>query len=300
MELRQLSYFLAAAQTQNFSRAADICMVAESNLSRQINALEQELKTALFTRVKKRVILTSEGRQFAAFARNALEQLQEGQQLLARLSAGESSLVVIGCVEPLSSAFLPEILARFNRKYPAVQFRIKIGRTDELVELVEQGLLDMALVFNPDTRSELLIVKELVRQSLELVVSPDHSFASRVKTGVSLSEVAREPLIVLSERSRLRRTIDRIFSQRGYECRTKIEIESLEGLKQLVKYNVGISLLLPVIVRSEQVGPELVVVGVNDLSEDFIFALVYRRIGPLSTASREFIKSILESEITAD
>ena len=96
MEFHQLNYFLAAAQTQNFRKAAELCIVAQSALSRQIAMLEDELEVALFTRNKKRVTLTEEGQEFALYVRNAMEQLQEGGILMSvpqpELRAGASLL----------------------------------------------------------------------------------------------------------------------------------------------------------------------------------------------------------------
>src|SRR5579884_4154568 len=109
MEFYQLTYFLAAAQTQNFRKAAELCLVAQSALSRQIAALEDELEVELFTRNKKRVALTPAGQEFAIYVRNAMEQLQEGQQFLAELRAGERGTIRIGCIESLASAFLPSL-----------------------------------------------------------------------------------------------------------------------------------------------------------------------------------------------
>src|ERR1051326_5475316 len=99
MEFYQLTYFLAAAQTQNFRKAAELCLVAQSALSRQVAALEDELGVALFTRDKKRVTLTPAGREFARYVRNAMDQLQEGQQFLTELQAGQRGTVRIGCIE---------------------------------------------------------------------------------------------------------------------------------------------------------------------------------------------------------
>src|SRR5438046_8702924 len=93
MEFHQLTYFLAAAQTQNFRKAAELCLVAQSALSRQIAALEDELEVELFTRKKTRVTLTTAGQAFALYVRNDLELLQEGQQVLAALRAGKRGAV---------------------------------------------------------------------------------------------------------------------------------------------------------------------------------------------------------------
>ena len=104
MEFHQLTYFLAAVQTQNFRKAAELCLVAQSALSRQIAALEDELEVELFTREKKRVVSTAAGQEFALYVRNAMEQLQEGQQFLAELQAGQRGTVRIGTIESLAIA----------------------------------------------------------------------------------------------------------------------------------------------------------------------------------------------------
>src|SRR5437588_6264153 len=84
MEFRQLTYFLAAAHTQNFRKAAELCLVTQPALSRQIAALEKELGMALFKRIKQHVALTDAGQAFVAYAKQALEVLQRGEQEMAR------------------------------------------------------------------------------------------------------------------------------------------------------------------------------------------------------------------------
>src|SRR5690348_2582524 len=127
MEFYQLTYFLAAAQTQNFRKAAERCLVAQSALSRQIAALEQELEVALFTRDKKRVKLTPAGQEFALYVRNALEQLQEGQQMLAEVQAGQRGIVRLGCIESLATAFLPALFAAFHERAPQVRLKVRVA-----------------------------------------------------------------------------------------------------------------------------------------------------------------------------
>src|SRR5215472_6812447 len=171
MEFHQLTYFLAAAQTQNFRKAAELCLVAQSALSRQIAALEDELEVALFTRTKKRVILTPEGQEFARYVRNAMEQLQEGQQWLTKLHTGEHGMVRIGCIESLATALLPALFASFHQRFPHVRLKVRVDHTDELITQVEQGEVELGLILDPQLQSELLTIKELFRQPLHLLVS---------------------------------------------------------------------------------------------------------------------------------
>lgn len=292
MEFHQLTYFLAAAQTQNFRKAAELCLVAQSALSRQIAALEDELEVELFARHKKRVTLTPAGEEFARYVRNALEQLQEGQQWLSELHAGQRGLVRIGCIESLATAVLPDLFATFHQMYPQIRLKIVVNHTDELITLVEQGEVELGLILDPRLQSELLISKELFRQPLHLLVSAKHPLAQAHTPVVTLEHITNEPFLLLDESSRMGQISKRIFAQRGLTVRPLVEIESVEGLKEMVRQGIGVTLTLPALIRPSQIGQDLALLPIADLQEDFIFALVYRRVGPISRAAREFIRII--------
>lgn len=292
MEFHQLTYFLAAAQTQNFRKAAEQCLVAQSALSRQIAALEKELEVALFTRHKKRVTLTPAGQEFAGYVRNALEQLQEGQQWLAELQAGQRGTILLGCIESLATAFLPPLFAAFHQRYPHVRLKVRVAHTDELITLVEQGEVELGLILDPRLQSELLIVRELFRQPLHLLVSARHPLAQGQGAGVRLEDLLNEPFLLLDETSRMGQITKRVFAQRGLPLRPLVEIESVEGLKEMVRQGIGVTLTLPALIRPSQVGTDLALLPIADVADEFIFALVYRRVGAISRAAREFINAI--------
>ena len=294
MEFHQLTYFLAAAQTQNFRKAAELCLVAQSALSRQIAALEDELEVALFTREKKRVILTPAGQEFALHVRNAMEQLQQGQQFLTELRAGQRGTMYIGCIESLATAFLPTLFATFHQRYPYVRLKVRVNHTDELITLVEQGEVELGLILDPQLQSELLIIKELFRQPLHLLVSVQHPLVQNKVPAVPLEQIITEPLLVLDETSRMGQITKRIFAQRGLPVRPLVEIESVEGLKEMVRQGIGVTLTLPALIRPYQIGNDLALLPITDLTEEFIFALIYRRIGTISRVAREFINSIAQ------
>jgi DNA-binding transcriptional LysR family regulator len=297
MEFYQLTYFLAAAQTQNFRKAAELCLVAQSALSRQIAALEDELEVALFTRHKQRVVLTPEGQEFAHYVRNAMEQLQEGQQWLTELQAGQRGMIRMGCIESLATALLPALFASFHQHYPHVRLKVRVNHTDELITQVEQGEIELALILDPHMQSELLIVKELFRQPLHLLVSTQHPLAQAQTPAVTLQHVTTEPLLLLDQTSRMGQITKRIFAQRGLAIHPLIEIESVEGLKEMVRQGIGVTLTLPALIRPSQIGTDLILLPITDIPEEFIFALVYRRIGSISRAAREFINTISQQPI---
>lgn len=294
MEFHQLTYFLAAAQTQNFRKAAELSLVAQSALSRQIAALEDELGVELFTRKKKRVTLTTAGQEFALYVRNALEQLQEGQQFLAELQAGQRGTIRIGCIESLASAFLPALFASFHQQYPNIRLKVRVNHTDELIRLVEQGEVELGLILDPGLQSELLVVKELFRQPLHLLVSAQHLLAQMEASAVTLEQIVTEPLLLLDETSRMGQITKRIFARRRLSISPLVEIESVEGLKEMVRQGIGVTLTLPALIRPSQIGNDLALLPIAGLEEEFNFALVYRRVGSISRAAREFINAIAQ------
>jgi DNA-binding transcriptional LysR family regulator len=295
MEIRQLSYFLAAARVENFRKAAELCIVAQPALSRQIAALEQELGVELFKREKQRVTLTAAGREFALYVSNAFEQLQMGQQAIVSVEEGQSGSAVLGCVEPLAAAFLPDVYALFHQRYPNIHLRVRVSRTDELLDLIERGEVELGLLFHPTTRSGVVVVKELFRQPLSLLVSTRHPLAQADAKTLTLERIVAEPLFLLNDTSRLRRIIERICVQRGLVVRPLVETDSLEGLKSLVRQGGGVTLIPPALLRPDQMDSDVALFPIADLKEEFIFALVYRRFGSLSKQARQFIRVIMET-----
>lgn len=299
MEFHQLTYFLAAAQTQNFRKAADLCLVAQSALSRQIAALEDELEVALFTRNKKRVTLTAEGQEFARYVRNAMEQLQEGQQWISELHAGQRGMIRLGCIESLATALLPALFASFHQRYPQVRLKVRVSHTDELLTMVEQGEVELGLILDPRLQSELLIAKELFRQPLHLLASIQHPLAQAPAAEITLERVLSEPFLLLDQASRMGQITQRILAQRGLSASPLVEIESVEGLKEMVRQGIGVTLTLPALIRPSQIGKDLALLPIADLAEEFIFALVYRRVGSISQAAREFISVLSRKSMSA-
>lgn len=297
MEFHQLTYFLAAAQTQNFRKAAELCLVAQSALSRQIAALENELEVALFTRNKKRVTLTPAGQEFAFYVRNAMEQLQDGQQFLTELHDGQRGTIRLGCIESLATAFLPALFTSFHQQYPHIQLKVRVAHTDELIMLVEQGEVELGLILDPRLQSELLIIKELFRQPLHLLVSAQHPLIQMKASAITLEQITAQPLLLLDATSRMGQITRRIFAQRGLPVHPLVEIESVEGIKEMVKQNIGVTLTLPALIRPSQLGNDLLLLPITGLTEEFIFALVYRRVGSISRAAREFISTISRQSI---
>ena len=98
----------------------------------------------------------------------------------------------------------------------------------------------------------------------------------------------------------MRKVLERIFVQRGLSIHPAVEIDSVEGLKEMVKQGNGVTLIPPALVRSPQIDSGLMLSPVVDLTEEFIFALVYRRFGTITGPARQVINAILEEHTTTE
>lgn len=297
MELRQLTYFLAAVQTQNFRKAAELCLVAQPALSRQIAALERELGLELFKRARQRVSLTPAGREFAAYAQQALERLQEGQQAIASILEGQEGTVLLGCIEPLATAFLASYFRAFQQRYPRIRLSVRVSRTDDVLNMVEHAEVDLGLIFHPTVQREVLVVKELFRQPLQLLVPDGHPFLQQDPATLSLKQILTEPMVLPRSTSRLRRVIDQALTRHGLSCQPVVEIDSVSGLKELVKQGCGITLLPIALFGDPATTEKLSLISLSELTEQFIFALVYRASGPIAPPARQFIHLLTTSTV---
>lgn len=149
MELRVLNYFLVIANEKNFTKASQLLHITQPTLSRQIAQLEKELGTKLFIRNNHNISLTEDG---LILKRRAQEILSLADKTVKELSYNEKELegvINIGCGEFLSSKILGDIIAKFRKKYPLVQFDLHSGNGYSVFDRIESGLLDIGLVQTP-------------------------------------------------------------------------------------------------------------------------------------------------------
>lgn len=294
MDAQKLTYFLAAAHTQNFRRAAELCHVAQPVLSRQIAALEQDLGVALFERQRQKVALTPAGTAFIAHARAILDRIQAGRQAMAARRDDVGGTLTVGCIEPLSDTLLPPAFAAFLRRHPAARVSVTVSGTEDLFGLVERGDLELGLFGLAPERlraNPLLVVRELYHDQLALLVAPGHPLASAAPA-VEVAQLFDERLALLNRRFAMRRILERIFAQHSRELAPALEIDNVATLKLIVQAG-GVSTVLPQSLLSpadHQAG--LVALPISDLHEVFTFALVYRQVATLSPTAEAFIEAL--------
>jgi len=178
MEMHQLRYVVAVARTKNFSRAAEQCHVSQPSLSQQIQKLEEELGGRLFDRLKREAKLTTAGEAFVRRAGRILEEVDAAKREAHDTRALLGGTLAIGVLPTIAPYLLPEVIARFNQRYPGVEVVIHEDTTARLLKLALGCDIDFAIASTPlpDARFE---VKELFSEELLLAVPPGHPLATR-------------------------------------------------------------------------------------------------------------------------
>ncbi|KAB0675811.1 LysR family transcriptional regulator [Aureimonas leprariae] len=169
LDLDQLRTFVAIVDTGSFTRAAEEVFKTQSAVSMQMRKLEERLGSALFERTGRHVKLTEDGDRLLGYARKLLSLSME--TLTAFDEDSIEGHVRIGLPDDYAERFLPEIIARFSRSNPRVELQIACETTTSLIEHVERGHLDVALVC-PTKASQAEIVR---REPLHFVTSASHS-----------------------------------------------------------------------------------------------------------------------------
>src|ERR1700728_2455253 len=141
MEVHQLKYVCAIAESGNFSRAAERCNVAQPSLSQQVLKLEKELGVRLFDRLGRSVRLTEAGRVFAPQARAILEELDMARSSVVDKNADLRGSVAVGVIPTIAPYLMPGYTAAFAKKYPDAKLRI----VEEMTSVLVDGLRDLSI-----------------------------------------------------------------------------------------------------------------------------------------------------------
>ena len=194
MELRTLRYFLAAAQEENITRAADILHVTQPTLSRQIMDLERELGVTLMLRGKNGLKLTDDGILFRQRAQEIVELADRLEKDFAERQNDISGMVVIGASEVGGSQTLAKLIKEFSEKYPAVQFKLYNETVDNIKDRLDKGLVDIGLLLEPIDVTKFDYIRLSQQDTWGLLVRDDHELAERLS--LTAEDVVSCPLIL--------------------------------------------------------------------------------------------------------
>lgn len=239
MLLAQLEGFVEIARQSNMRRAALALSISQPALTSRLKGLEEEVGSALFRRTHSGMVLTPAGRAFLPHADRALEAVRSGTALVRELGEGVVGELALAVAPAFSAYVLPELLVRFTERHPAVRLLVRTGHSEEVVDLVSRGEVDLGIVRelrDPRVRSRPLYEDELV-----LVVWPEHPFAAAGQ--IDVADIAHVQLILFDRTSSYYEVTNALFRRAGVVPRGVTEVDNIEAARRMVERGLGVALL---------------------------------------------------------
>ena len=288
MRFLTLKYFNAVAKLGSIRKAADRLHVAPSAVSRQIAQLEHELDAVLFERSKSGVRLTAAGEVLARQSHRIfrdLDRARAGIDDLRGLRRGDVSLWVI---EGFVTGLLPNILADFQRRYPAVAFKVQTASTDRITEALLEDEADIGITFNASPRAEIETIAEFP-EPVSCLVARDHKYANR--KSLSLDEICKEPLALPDHSFGIRQSFERTVAKHKLNPRVLVTTNSLELTNTMAVTGQFIAFKPAMAVITPRGSGQLCAIPVADTElASARSSISVHRDRPLSRAAQEFLK----------
>jgi len=239
MLLAQIEGFVEIARLGNMRRAADSLSISQPALTARLQGLEEELAAPLFRRTHTGMVLTPAGRAFLPHADRAIEAIRSGGSLVRELEYGVTGELALAVAPAVSAYILPEILVRFTELHPDVRLRVRTGHSEEIVDLVVRGEVELGIV--RQLRDARVRSRPLYEDELVLIARPDHPFAAAGT--VDVSEIRHAQLILFDRTSSYYELTNALFRVAGVVPRGITEVDNIEAAKRMVERGLGVALL---------------------------------------------------------
>jgi DNA-binding transcriptional LysR family regulator len=247
LENFRLRVFRAVAEEMSFRKAAEVLHLSQPAVSQQIRALEEEAGARLFDRARgdghgSQIDLTEAGRVLLGFATKAAVTMVEAQRALAALNDEVVGPLRLGASTTVAQYVLPRILGAFLRQHPQVKLSLVSGNTERIVEAVAEGKVALGIIEGPAMRREVK-TERMVRDEMVLIVSPNHTWATRRAGAIAAAELAKVPLLLRERGSGSRRVVERALKKMGLPLRSltvAMELDSTEAIISGVEAELGV------------------------------------------------------------
>ena len=240
MNLRDLRYFIALAETRHFGRAAEACFVSQPTLSTQLKKLEEELGVALFERAPRNILLTPDGEQILRHAKLALSHVGTMQEIAKHTKDPESASIRLGIFPTLAPYLLPHVVPKLRKRFPNLELLLIEEKTEILIHQLRDGLIDAAILAEPLTEEQFESM-HLFTEPFVLALPEKHPLSKQLTLG--MGELEQQHLLLLEDGHCLRDQALAVCALSGASEKEGFRATSLETLRQMVAAGVGITLL---------------------------------------------------------
>src|ERR1700754_309570 len=236
MDFRQLRTFTCVAELGSLSKASDTLRIAQPALSRQIKLLEHELRTELFTRNGRGMLLTAAGQLLLERTTGLVRQIEQVRDDLQSVGGSPSGRVVLGLVPTVSCILSARFARRIIETLPDVSLLIVESYGGHLVEWLHRGEMDLAIIYGPSVDLH-LSVETLGRDSIVAVGPRGSGLAGRRE--VEIGWLAAQKLVLPSHSHGLRALIERAAARKKLTLKVLMEADSFRVLTSLVEEGIG-------------------------------------------------------------
>ncbi|HRH88824.1 MAG TPA: LysR substrate-binding domain-containing protein [Rubrivivax sp.] len=237
MDLKQLEYFVQVAEFGSFTLSSRFLRVAQPALSRQVRALEVELRQTLFQRNGRGVTLTEPGKRLLEHARGILQQVQRARLDLEQQRGAVSGRLVIGLPPSVSRTLTGPLVRAFRERFPDASFGIVEGLSDHLMEWLAVGRVDFALVYSSVAPATIELASLRVEPMYLVGARPGRAGTRLVGAPVALAQVAATELVIPPRPHSMRMLLDAALAEAGLKARVALEIESVPTILDLVQHD---------------------------------------------------------------
>ncbi|MEW6002621.1 MAG: selenium metabolism-associated LysR family transcriptional regulator [Nitrospirota bacterium] len=264
MEDHKLKVFCTVAETKSFSKSSEIIHLTQPAVSLQIQTLEEIYGAKLFDRSSNTVTLTPAGEVLYKYAKEILALYASAEKEIGDITGFVKGSITIGACSTIGDYLLPCVISDFRKTHPKIKIHLLVGNTKRIVELLNSGNINLALLAG-EVSGQKMLIKKLVTDELLVVVSLSHPWAR--KKEISVSELTREPFIFREAGSGTRQMIEKFLSRYRItprDMKISMVLGSTEAIKDAVENGSGISILSQWAARKEKRNGTLHLLGIRE------------------------------------
>jgi len=286
LDSRQLRAFVTLARSGSFTQTARELHLTQSAISHSMKALEGDVGCRLLDRLSKKVVLTQAGEQLLSHAEKILGEMDNARASLAHLGKWGRGRLRLGASTTACQHLIPTVMREFKESFPDHAVSIDPGDTGSVVNALLRQKIDLAIAIEPENEPQLEF-KPLFNDELRFVVGAMHPWARAGR--VVREEIARQNYILYRKNTVTFRLIERYFLDEKIVLNTVMELGTMEGIKELVKLGLGVSILAPWIAQRELREGSLVALPLGRRKLERRWGVVHWRSRRLSLAEETFI-----------
>lgn len=290
--LRQLRTFKAVADMKSFSLAAQNLRLSQPSVSYQVKELEEAVGQPLLDRLGRSVEMTEAGSVLYAYARRALDVVDEATLVLEEMRGIRRGTLRVGASTTVGVYLLPAALGAFKKLHPGLVISLEIGTRAHVQEQVLRNELDLAVV-GPALKDPELAVLPFITDELVVVAPAGHPLEG--KQGLTLKDLAGEPFVMREAASGSRWSLEKAARKAGAHLNVAMELGSNGAIKHAVESGLGLAVLSRYACALELSGGRLVELGVRGFPIQRDWHIVHLRRRKLPTSVHAFIKFLKET-----